>query len=280
MSFTSTAYQLAFQLSPVFLSGGIAGALPGGGLPLILLTEALDFAGGVVRGATSALSGGLTKSLDSYWAQWEPLPGATLISNQLGTFPFANQTVAANAIIRQPLVISMLMRSRATDTMPFPARLATVMGLKAALDRHNAQGGTYTVLTPSFIYTNCILVEMTDASGDGGRQKQTAWRFDFVKPLLTLEDAQSVQGALMSKLSSGGELQGQPAWSGTTPSIGAENTASAPGAIPSAGGTPAPISPPLSSPPVSVAPPAPSILTGPPASSLPLGSARSESLFL
>src|SRR5579859_6827529 len=93
------AYKLSFQLSPIIFVGGIAQNIPFQMLPIIAITEALNFTIGL-------LSGGDPIDLDNFFANYQPMPGSTLIDNQYGQYPFANQSVAANALITNPLRIS------------------------------------------------------------------------------------------------------------------------------------------------------------------------------
>ena len=43
-------------------------------------------------------------------------------------------------------------------------KFAIITNVQSRLTSHNNDGGTYTVMTPSFIYQNLILTGMTDAS--------------------------------------------------------------------------------------------------------------------
>jgi hypothetical protein len=194
-------------------------------LPIICITEAASF-------VTGLLSSGKLPSLDDYFANFRPLPGSTLGENQIGTYPFANQSVAANAIIGQPLAVSMLMVCPARDELGYAAALVTMMALQAALSQHDSLGGTYTIITPKFFYTDCIRLRMVDASTGETKQAQNAYQIDFVQPLLTLQQAQAAQNTLMSKLSNGTQINGQPSWSGAAPSVGNAQSLTGPGLIP------------------------------------------------
>lgn len=190
------AFKLAFELSPIFLTGGLASLIPFNMLPIMVLTEAVNFTAGL-------LSGPQNLSLDNAFAHFKVLPGGTLVDNAVGSYPFANQAVAANAIISQPLAVSMEMVCPARGPAGFAVKLATIMALKASLDIHNNSGGTYTVVTPSYFYTNCIMVGMQDIGGGDGHQVQTRFRMDFRQPLLTLQQAQQALNGLMGKLAAG-----------------------------------------------------------------------------
>lgn len=224
------AFKLSFQLSPIILTGGIAGAIPGGMLPIVAVTESLNLAFGLL----GAPSGG--DGLDGFFANFHPQPGSTLIAQRLGEYTFANQAVAANATIADPLVVSMLMIVPARTRGGVAVKLATMMALKATLDQHHQQGGTYTVATPSFFYTDCMMLGMRDVSPAALKQPQVAWQLDFRKPLLTLDQAQQAQNSLMSRITSGGAINGPPAWSGLGPAVGLPPSLAAPSLIPTSSG--------------------------------------------
>jgi len=219
-------FRLSYEISPIILVNGIASLIPYQMLPIVALTQAANFTEGL-------LSGTVNLDLDDFLFHWKPLPGTTLIQNQVGSYPFANQATASNAIIAQPLTISMLAVCPVNQSGGYTAKLATFTALQIALETHNASGGTYTIATPSQIFTNCLLTSVRDVSSGESKQVQTAWQFDFVQPLITVSSATQVYNSLMNKI--GGQLpvSGQPAWSGLASTTGA-NLASASGtAIPS-----------------------------------------------
>lgn len=208
------AYRLSFQLCPIMLTGGIASFIPGGMLPIISITESLNFLGGLLGNGSSDLD------TDNFFATFHPLPGATLIHQQIGKYPFANQAVAANAVIREPLKISYRMICPARDEAGYALKLATMTALQATLAQHNASGGTYVCATPSFFYTDCVMLDMSDTSTAISKQAQNTWQLDFEKPLLTQADADQAQNNLMSQISAGTPISGLPAWSGLPPTVG------------------------------------------------------------
>lgn len=251
-------FKRAFQITPIILTGGIAATIPGGGLPIISLTEAQH-----TRGITSAITsgnplaglqnlagqvisagisdivgdllGGGAGDLDDYFAQFQPLPGASLIDQDIGEYPFANQAVAANAVIAKPLMVSMMMLCPVRDAGGYEQKMSIMSALRAALAQHNNSGGTYTIATPSYYYVDCVMLGMRDASGGESRQPQIRWQIDFRQPLLTLQQAQQQQSALMSKISGGVPVQGDPpSWSGGGPSLGFPGALATPSIIPAA----------------------------------------------
>jgi hypothetical protein len=226
----ASAYDLAFQVSPIILVGGIAANSIGGMLPIIAL-------GGQ---ALSAIQGALTSgvSADAFFARYVPVPGSTLVNQSVATFPFANQSVAANATIQNPLNISLRMIAPVNDTAGYLTKLAILTALQSSLVAHNAAGGRYHIATPGYIYTNCLMMQMTDVTGGGTKQQQIEYQIDFTQPLVTQAQATQAYSALMGKLASGAQVSaptsaGTSMWSNASVAVGsaAQNALSGIGSI-------------------------------------------------
>jgi hypothetical protein len=204
-----TIYTLAFQVSPIILQGGIATAVPGGMLPIIGLTGQL---------ASLALSAVTSESLsvNDFYAQYIPIPGGTVINNAIGMYPFANQFVAANAIIQQPLNISLLMIAPVNQTAGYLTKLALFSALQSSLQQHNVLGGRYCIATPAMIYNNCLMTGMTDVTPPESRQLQIEWRLDFIQPLVTQAAAAAALGTTMQAVTNGSQTSGGLSWSSAT----------------------------------------------------------------
>lgn len=221
------AYDLAFQVSPIIFHNGIARSIPGAMLPII----------GLVGSVAGFLQAKLTGSsvMDSFFARFVPVPGSNIINNAVGMYPFANQQVAANAIITSPTKISLLMIAPVKAKGGYATKLAIMTALKSSFENHNALGGTYHVATPAYIYTDCIMTGMTDVT-EGTKQQQIQWKIDFIRPLVSRSDAKDAFSALMSKVSGGSKIT-KPAWSGAEAATGA----SAQGATAGSGSMVAPV---------------------------------------
>ena len=195
-----TAYDLAFQVSPIILTGGDMTKVPGGGLPIIAL----------VGQAASALVGALSKgfSTTDFYARFVPLAGSTVIANSVATYPFANQSVAANAIITQPLTISLQMIAPAKAASGYLSKLAVFSALRESLYNHNVSGGTYTIATPSYLYTNCLMTQMTDVTSGEGHQQQIMWQLDFLQPLVSSSQAQALMVGVINRATNGSVSNG------------------------------------------------------------------------
>ena len=197
MSYSAGAavFKFGFELSPIVLTGGIFSdpGFPGGALPLIAITQPLAFVNGL-------LSGGDNVNFDSFFANFNPASGSTLIDNDIGHYPFANQAVAANAVIQKPTLLSMLMYCPAKGPDGYALKLATMTVLVQVLKYHIRKGGTFTVLTPAQIYTSGLLVKLTDVSGGESKQAQNTYQWDFEFPLLTQDDTQPFLNSTMNTL--------------------------------------------------------------------------------
>lgn len=224
------AFQLGFEISPIIMTGGIAGGILGGMLPIVSILESADFLTGILSGSSSAFD------LSRYFAHFRPIPGSTLIDNQFGTYPFANQTVAANAVIVQPLRISMLMTCPANTNSGYLGKLAVMTALQQVLKQHTAMGGTYTVVTLAQIYTNMLLLQLKEVSGGETKQDMTAYQWDFWQPLITLQQAANAQNNLMNAISNGTPTDGSLSGPGST--VGAQNSLATPSTIPAASSLP------------------------------------------
>lgn len=234
-----TIFKLAYQISPIILTDGIAGAngagVPGGMLPIVALTEAANFISGLLHGSVGL-------DLDQFFAQFTPMAGSTLIDNSIGHFPFANQTVAANAVITNPLRVSLRMDCPVQKAGGYTVKLATFTALRAALTKHISLGGTFIVITPSKLYLNCLLVSLKDVTNGSGKQPQVTWQWDFEQPLITLDQAAGAQNAQMSKITNGTPTDGS--LSGSTQTAGNQLSGAAPVTMPVATNIPAPANPP------------------------------------
>jgi len=214
-SLTSTAnapraqYDLAFQVSPIILQGGIVKGAQGALLPITFLTSATPPA-----------------SLDDAFAHYLPMPGSTLISQSVATYPFANQAIAANATIQQPLTISLMMIAPINQPGGYLTKLSMFSNLQKQLALHNSSGGTYIVATPAFIYNYMLLTSVTDAtpevSAEDGKQVQIQYQFDFIQPVLTAEGAQAALNGLTQRLTNGNQIAQPIGWSGNPSSSPAD----------------------------------------------------------
>lgn len=225
MSFSD--FQLSYERSPIILTGGSSSGVPGGMTPIISLLQPSAFDDGLAGFGGPA-------PLDDYFATFVPLPGSTLIENAVGEYPFANQAVAANAIITQPLKIALLMICPVRNG-GYSQKLSVMTSLKAALDDHINQGGTFTVATPAFLWTNLLLLNLTDVTDGESKQVQMQWQWNFYRPLLTQEEADAAENNLMNKISGGTPVEGDPpSWSGTPPTVGEPPSLAASSTVPAA----------------------------------------------
>jgi hypothetical protein len=186
------AYDASFQISPIILSGGLFSSALGGVMTL--------------SGLVSTVINDVTGSDVLPTVRYVPLPGATVINNTVATYPFANQAVAGNAVIRNPKNVSLLMIAPVNSVGGYLLKMATFMALQSTFEAHTAAGGTFHVLTPSYPYFDCLMTTMTDVTSGEGHQQQIQWQIDFVQPLVTQQQAQTAWNGMMSKISGGQQI--------------------------------------------------------------------------
>jgi hypothetical protein len=209
-------YKLMYQVCPIMLVGGIASQIPDGMLPVLNLMY-MDTPSLADQNRPLMLPDNI-QDLDEVFGTFNVLPGGTLITQTIGKYPFANQWVAANAVIREPLTVSVIMDAPMRGNQAWSTRQVIFMALKATLDSHNNQGGMYTIATPAYMYENMVMTSLTDNSRGNNSIPQNAWRWDFEKPLIVLSELQGAQNihlkALSNQTPSNGRVSGiQP---GTT----------------------------------------------------------------
>jgi hypothetical protein len=185
----------AFQGSPILLKGG-TGIATQGDIPITTYTDPNPQPGVPA------------------FAQYMPMPGASLLKNQLSKFPFANQAVAANAIIQQPVNLSMMMICPVQGGQSWQVKLSILTAMVQTVKQHFNLGGLFNVNTPSFPYTSGALLDLRDMSQSETKQPQYKYAWDFEFPLITLEQAQAVLNTLLNKLSN------QSAPNPTVPTVG------------------------------------------------------------
>jgi len=199
----NTLIQLSYQVCPIILTGGAVTELPGGVLPMLSLLNPVNMGTGAPLFPWQNIN-----DLDDAFAAFNILPGGTLISQSIAKYPFANQWVAANAVIREPLTLSIIMDTPMRGPNAWAYKHMIFTALKATLDNHNNAGGTYTVATPAYQYDNLVMTSLTDNSRGNNSLPQNAWRFDFEKPLISMADLGAAQNQQMSNLSNGFPMDG------------------------------------------------------------------------
>lgn len=213
MGFTRELYKLGFEISPVILCNGVAESIPGGMLPIVALTQSASFVTGLVSGAINLTD------LDKYFCHWRPVPGATMVDYDIAKYPFANQTVSANALLAQPLRVSLLMDAPVNENTGAMTKLVTMSALQAVLQAHANLGGTFIVATPSVIYSNCILRTVKDNSSGNDALPQRSWLWDFEQPLISEVAADQAVNSFISKID-GGDRTNSSAWTNTVSALG------------------------------------------------------------
>lgn len=213
MAFTRELYKLGFEISPVILCKGIAQSIPGGMLPIVALTQSASFVTDLIGGAINLTD------LDKYFCHWRPVQGGTLVDYDIARYPFANQTVAANALLAQPLRISLLMDAPVNENTGAMTKLVTISALQAVLQAHANLGGTFIIATPALIYSGCILRTVKDVTSSSEPVPQRSWMWDFEQPLVSKAGAEQAVNSFLSKID-GGTKMTDGSWTNTVAALG------------------------------------------------------------
>ncbi|PIJ48824.1 hypothetical protein BL250_02305 [Erwinia sp. OLTSP20] len=216
MAISREIYRLGFQISPVIFCDGIAAGIPGGMLPVVAITQSASFVSGLLSGAFNLTS------LDKYFCHWRPAQGGTLIDYDIARYPFFNQSVAANALLAQPLRIPMMMSAPVNENTGAITKLVTLSALQSVIEAHSNLGGTYVVATPAAFYSGCVLKTVSDVTSGSEPLPQSQWLWDFEKPLITQKEAANAVNSFLGKLDSGDKVNSS-AWTNTFSALG--NTA-------------------------------------------------------
>ena len=198
-------FSYSYEVTPIVLNNGIAANYPNNLLPIVQLTEQLS----------NSFS-----NTGKYFAEYLVMSGGTLEEWQIAEYPFASLTMAANAVIQNPLRISLIMIAPAQNNGGYPLKNSIFTALKSQIDTHILTGGTFTVLTPAYTYTNCLLTNIRDVSTSSDKQVQFLYQWDFTQPLITQQGAQQVLGNLMNKFQNGLPTPTALTWNSTAPNYG------------------------------------------------------------
>ena len=184
---------LAANSSPLNLFGTSVNWIQGlsnFGIPIVAITETLSVAGNIDIPRQPLFT-------------FRPLPGGTLWKSEVAEYPFFTNQIAAVSQVQQPLNISLVSSCPANKDSTFTIKLATFEALRWVIQQHVNAGGTFTVLTPAYMYTDCLLTQIIDVSDGTTNQSQVSWQWDFVQPLLTFPELTQQANSIMGGLSSG-----------------------------------------------------------------------------
>lgn len=213
MAFTRELYKLGFEISPVILCDGVAQSIPGGMLPIVALTQSASYVSGLLGGAIELTD------MDKYFCHWKAAQGGTMIDYDIGRYPFANQAVAANALLSQPLRVPLLMDAPVNENTGAMTKLVSLSSLQMVLQAHANLGGTFIVATPSLIYNNCILRTVRDVTGSNEPLPQRQWLWEFEQPLISETSAEQAVNNYLNKIDNGDKTT-EGAWTSTVSALG------------------------------------------------------------
>lgn len=194
MALMKSAWSAVYEYNPILLTGGIAEYIPGGIMPI------------------SALVNGIQLVTGGGFATFKPIPGSDIISNKVAEYPFPNQVTAANAVVREPLFVSLLMMIPVQDDGGYLTKLAVISGLKNSIQMHQNMGGLFTVLTPYQTYSDCVLLSFRCIDEGDTKQVGHTYQFDFKQVIVTTDAAEGEYNAMMKKIDGEFAFSNEPSW--------------------------------------------------------------------
>ncbi|MBU9297544.1 hypothetical protein [Burkholderia multivorans] len=178
MSMTRDAWELMYQTNPILLNGGVMG---NSNIPLPI-GSLLSLSTSGISSVLSLLGNGAPIAVNQI--AFRPAPGTALFQAQNPTYPTADIRTAANASVLLPAQVTMIMDIPAQGAGGYEVKSAAMSLLKAILNNHQREGGTFTVIHPAYIYTGCLLNQLVDITGRGN-QPAVTWQWTFDQPLTT-----------------------------------------------------------------------------------------------
>jgi hypothetical protein len=173
MTILHSAYDLAFQKSPIVLRGGSFNFEP--------------------LSALFTLISGFNN-----WA-FKPLSGADIFKVGVSELPSYDLSTAANSTTKEPLYFEYLLMLPANH---FAVQLPVMYALQSILYQHRDNGGTFDCIMPAAFMDKCILtgVKTADTMTET-TQLQPALVLSFMKPLISTQDVRDGYNKLMKKIS-------------------------------------------------------------------------------
>ena len=205
-------FKYNYENNPIIFEQGIAQNMPNGVMSIGSILQNFN------------IQGTFLSSTPTEFAKFYPLSGSTLAEWQIAEYPFANMQMAANAVIQMPLKISLIMVAPAQNPSGYINKTNQFTSLQNTIQNHIQSGGYFTVLTPAYIYSACLLRSIRDITPSGDKQVQFMYQWDFEQPLITQQAAQQVLGTFMSRASNGQPTPQNVNWNSSPATIADPNS--------------------------------------------------------
>lgn len=181
-------FELQYVISPILLKNGIAENQQYKTMHIAQLTQ----------------QGLIPFTRDGFFAHFKVVGGGSLMQNTVAAYPVANMATAGNAVVQQPTAVSVQMYCPANASYTTNIRGIILKNLIDQLNLHIRKGGLFVVYTPMFVFDNCLLVGIRDASEGSVPELQNSLIFDFQKPMImTLDDVEGAKNDAMGKIGKG-----------------------------------------------------------------------------
>lgn len=148
------------------------------------------------------LGAGASVPLPLIGFEYLPLQRIELLNYSYSQYPYLNRETISNTSIKNPLRFQIQGVKPITSLNTMFLSLAVNIGLLELMDKYVAGGGTFTIVTPWGVLTNCVLEKiegvqfMNDAGGQG-------FTFTFQRVNI-YEDTAGTQSNFIKALTAGG----------------------------------------------------------------------------
>lgn len=148
------------------------------------------------------LGAGASVPLPLIGFEYLPLQRIELLNYSYSQYPYLNRETISNTSIKNPLRFQIQGVKPITSLNTMFLSLAVNIGLLELMDKYVAGGGTFTIVTPWGVLTNCVLekIEGVQFMNDSGGQGFT---FTFQRVNI-YEDTAGTQSNFIKALTAGG----------------------------------------------------------------------------
>ena len=127
-----------------------------------------------------------------------------LIKNDISIYPFINKVDTANGYVSKALDINVSMISPINENNTFAMNALKMNILVPALKAYAGRGGLFSLVTPFYIYRNCMLRGLVHDSHNDGIQGVN-YTLELTQPLLAIDTLNSISlSTEVQRLNSGG----------------------------------------------------------------------------
>lgn len=159
----------------------------------------------LLNDVTTLLGLGVPLPLPIIGFEYDPIQRIELLKYSYPRTPLINRATTTNAYIKETIKFTISATKTITAFNTFLLNFGVNQAIVSLLDTYCTKGGTFTIITPWSVITNCVLLSLEGVNigeGDAGGQ---GFVFNFEK-LNIYEDTEGTLNSFMQSLTSGGAV--------------------------------------------------------------------------